>query len=62
MSEAKPLKMRFLRLFGIIIFMFGMIASAVYHSASNEINWIDFVLGAITGAGLGLALGLLRRG
>lgn len=62
MANSKPIKMKFLRLFGIIIFMFGMIASTLYHSATADINWIDFVLGAITGAGLGLALGLLRRG
>jgi len=55
------MKIRFLKLFGIIIFMFGMIASAVYHTGDNGINWVDFVIGAITGAGLGMALGMLKR-
>ncbi len=51
------MKYRFLKISGIIIFMFGIIASTVYHTATGEeILWLDFILGTITGTGVGLTL------
>ncbi|UGU18066.1 hypothetical protein LS482_09315 [Sinomicrobium kalidii] len=56
------MKYRFLKLSGILIFMFGIIASTVYHTTSGEdILWLDFILGTITGVGIGLTLGLLKK-
>lgn len=56
------MKYRFLKLSGILIFMFGIIASTVYHTTSGEdIIWLDFVLGTITGVGIGLTLALVKR-
>lgn len=56
------MKYNFLKLSGILIFMFGIIASTVYHTTSGEdILWLDFVLGTITGVGIGLTLALVQR-
>ncbi|WP_268224992.1 hypothetical protein [Sinomicrobium oceani] len=56
------MKYRFLKISGIIIFMFGIIASTVYHTATGEeILWLDFILGTITGTGVGLTLALMPK-
>lgn len=56
------MKYKFLKLSGIVIFMFGIIASTVYHTTSGEdILWLDFVLGTITGVGIGLTIALIRK-
>ncbi|MGS2738880.1 hypothetical protein [Sinomicrobium sp. M5D2P17] len=56
------MKYKFLKLSGIIVFMFGIIASTVYHSTSGEnMLWLDFILGTITGTGIGLTLALMQK-
>ncbi|MBC9795880.1 hypothetical protein [Sinomicrobium weinanense] len=56
------MKNKFLKLSGILIFMFGIIASTVYHTTTREdILWLDFVLGTITGVGIGLTIALIRK-